>query len=348
MSATCDGTPTAPLTQEQPETASSENGHKEWWEQTGKIARPANRNGKNDPQPAPGQADALPAANSTNIIPTTVHKTPASQRSDLPSWLTEQPTKSAMPALRPSSLSNTAHVPVAPAVKPSPAEWQPPQPSPLSHLTQPTQPQMRISGPLARKQSTDSHKSATKNKDTGPRRIPSPEWQPPEYSPISPTYSEPLPELSPATPTTSGPLTNSDPLTNTAKAGAQRTPRRNYQALVAALQTVGYSTKGFIAVAIVSLDGQPIAQVAIDDLDISPMCRHFSQMLQAALQSLGQSNGGHYQETLITSATRYILLRLVGNDRESFQVLITTREADPVESREVMANVEAAIAAALR
>jgi predicted regulator of Ras-like GTPase activity (Roadblock/LC7/MglB family) len=114
------------------------------------------------------------------------------------------------------------------------------------------------------------------------------------------------------------------------------------------LQTIGYSITGFIAAAVVNLDGQPIAQVAIDDLDISPMCLHFSRVLQGALQSLSESNWGKYEDTIITSADRHILLRIVGSDKEAFQVLITTRESEPAESLEVMANVEGAIGAALR
>jgi CheY-like chemotaxis protein/predicted regulator of Ras-like GTPase activity (Roadblock/LC7/MglB family) len=332
-----EGTPTVTRIQEQPEAVN--NGHKEWWEQTGKIARIDNLHGKSESPPAPSEATTQPLVNGTNIIPATIHKTPVSQHSDLPSWLTEQPAKSDMSMLHPSSLSNTAQVPLTPPVKPSPAEWQPPQPPPLSHLTQPTQPQTRISGPLARRQPTSSHKSATRNRDTSTRHATSPEWQPPEYSPILPAQSGPLPQPPPAIRTTSGPLIN------TSKADAQRP--RNYPALIAALQTVGYSTKGFIAAAVVSLDGQPIAQVAVDDVDISPMCHHFSQILQGALQSLEQGNWGNHQETLISSATRYILLHLVGTNAEAFQVLITTRDTDPVENLEVMANVEAAIATAL-
>ncbi len=325
-------TPTTTLTQEQPEGVN--NAQKEWWEQTGKIAR-IDMPGKSVPQLAPSEATTLPPGNATNIIPTTIPKTPVSQRSELPSWLTEQPTQSDMSMLRPSALSNTAHVPVTPPVKPSPAEWQAP-PS-----------QTRISGSLARKQSTGSHKSPTRNKDASTDPATSPEWQPPEYSPVFPTHSGPLPESSPAIRTTSGPLTNSGPLINTSRATGQRTPKRNYQALTAALQTVGYSTKGFIAAAVISLNGQPIAQVAIDDLDISPVCHHFSQILQGALQSLKQGKWGNCQETLISSATHYILLRLIGTDVAAFQLLITTRDADPIESFEVMANVEAAITSAL-
>jgi predicted regulator of Ras-like GTPase activity (Roadblock/LC7/MglB family) len=123
--------------------------------------------------------------------------------------------------------------------------------------------------------------------------------------------------------------------------------KRNYPALAAALQTLGYSVAGFIASAVVSLDGTPIAQVAVDDLDISPMCAHLSGIVQNTLQALQQGYFDHYEHTIITSNTQHILLRLVGKQQEVFQVLITTRETNPNESLDVMANVEAAIVTAL-
>jgi DNA-binding response OmpR family regulator len=123
--------------------------------------------------------------------------------------------------------------------------------------------------------------------------------------------------------------------------------RRNYAALAAALQTVGYSVTGFVASAVVGLDGMPIAQVAVDELDISPQCLHFSLIMQGTLHALDLRQGKNYEHTVITSETQHILLRLVGNKRDVFQVLITTRETSPAESLEIMANVEAAIAAAL-
>jgi CheY-like chemotaxis protein/predicted regulator of Ras-like GTPase activity (Roadblock/LC7/MglB family) len=128
---------------------------------------------------------------------------------------------------------------------------------------------------------------------------------------------------------------------------AQRAVKRNYPALVSALQTIGYSIPGFIAAAVVGLDGQPIAQVAIDDLDISPTCAHFSRILQSALHALADGAWGGYEDTIITSGDRYILLRIVANDTDAFQVLITSRASDPAESLEVMANVEGTIGAAL-
>jgi predicted regulator of Ras-like GTPase activity (Roadblock/LC7/MglB family) len=136
-------------------------------------------------------------------------------------------------------------------------------------------------------------------------------------------------------------------LTNMHKLGTHQPTKRNYSNLVAALQTVGYSISGFIATAVASFDGQPIAQVTIDDIDISQLCSYFSNILQGVLMSLKEGNGSDYEDTVITSADRHILLRIVGSDKEAFHVLITTREAKPSESLEVMTNVDAAIVAAL-
>jgi len=126
-----------------------------------------------------------------------------------------------------------------------------------------------------------------------------------------------------------------------------RQSKRNYPALVSALQTLGYSLPGFIASAVVSIDGQPIAQVAVEDLDISPLCSEFSALLRGALLTLNQGNWGRHEDTIITSTSHHIVLRVLGSESQTFQVLITTRESDPVESLEVMANVEGAIVAAL-
>lgn len=137
---------------------------------------------------------------------------------------------------------------------------------------------------------------------------------------------------------------------NTGVTGAQRNLKRsyNYASLVSALQTLGYSVNGFVAAAVVGLEGQPIAQVAVDDLDIAPMCKHFSVILKSILESLDQRSWGNHEETVITSTDRHILMRIVGNEKNAFLVLITSRESDSLESLEVMANVEGAITAALR
>ena len=143
-------------------------------------------------------------------------------------------------------------------------------------------------------------------------------------------------------------LQESGRMASVGSGGASRAVKRNYSTLVSALQTLGYSISGFVATAVITLEGQPIAQVAIDDLDISSMYGYFSTILQGALRSLDHVGGGNYEDTMITSSDRYLLLRFIGNAKDIFQVLITTREADPLASLEMMANVEEAISAALR
>lgn len=346
------------------------NNGKEWWQPSEKIPALNNGNGYHtnaaDTPATPAVKGQKPpnTPNGSNITPTSVRKTPTGQRADLPSWLTEQPTRSDIPMLRPSSLSGTAKVPAAPPPQPtptprsSPAEWQPMQPAqpvqptqPMRPVQPPQPPQAKTTGQLPRKQPTGPQKMLTKSSEMGNRRtgVPSPEWQPPEQTP-----SGSLPGVSRPGRTSDALSPNewhdSGPLDTTGKMGAQRSTKpskRNYAALVAALQTLGYSIPGFVAAAVVSMDGQPIAQVAVDDLDISGMCSSFSHILQGVLQSLEYGKWGNYEDVVITSAERHILLRIVSDDKAAFQVLITSRAADPVESLEVMANVEGAIGAAL-
>src|SRR5579875_1402646 len=145
------------------------------------------------------------------------------------------------------------------------------------------------------------------------------EWQPPTVA------SSPLQSLSIA-PRNSGAMSGVEtpppgtrlfsPGGDTSKQQATR-QGYNYDALVLALQTLGYTVTGFIAAAVVTLDGQPIAQVAVDDLDISRVCRHFSTILKSVLQSLDQGAWGEYEDMVITSGDRRILMGLVGQAKNA-------------------------------
>ncbi len=337
---------------------------KEWWQQTGK--RPGIPNGNNSgtgnlpPFPGPiAKTPVLPShrsqAQNTPAPAMSNQSAVGVPRADLPSWLTEQPAKTEKPNLRPSALSTTARIPATPVVKPHPAEWQPPMNTPLPAQTaqnaqpiikQSAQPMARTTEPFSVKEATAPRNAVSIAGKT--RRTASPEWQPPEQ-PVSPhPTSEPLQNLSPARRISEElPPDGRDRFIESTPE-VQRSPKRNYPALVAALQTLGYSITGFIAAAVVSMEGQPIAQVAIDDLDISQLCKPFSFMLQGALQSLEQQQWGAYEHMVITSADRHILLNVIGDAQDAFQVLITTRASDPAESLEVMENVEGAIGAALK
>jgi DNA-binding response OmpR family regulator/predicted regulator of Ras-like GTPase activity (Roadblock/LC7/MglB family) len=277
--------------------------------------------------------DGLPLPAAVNITPSTVRKTPVSQRGDLPSWLVEQPTKSDMPILRPFSLSSTDPIPT----KSSPAEWQP------------TPPRARITEQFPRKQPTGPQKSLSKTTADGKKQTGSPEWHPSEED-TPHNGSSPSRRTSGALHAEAAAPSDSPTLTNMQKLASpvlKRLTKHNYATLVAALQTLGYSITGFIATAVVGLNGQPIAQVTIDDVDISQLCGHFSSVLQGIISSLQEGGWGDYEDTVITSAYRHILIRIVGSDKNAFHVLVTTRESEPLESIEVMANVEAAIATAL-
>src|SRR5579872_6778048 len=348
---------------------------KEWWQQTDKHPGIQNGAGTGNVRTIPGSIAKTPVlhprhsqAQGTNTpdLASSDSSAEATPGEDLPSWLTEQPAKMEKPNLRPSALSNTARIPATPSVKSHPAsEWRVPAKTPQPGTRQTTQPTGRTTEPFAKDATSPRNAVGTTGKM---HRTASPEWQPPE--PTQPTQpmppvtsrpnSEPLQSLSPAR-KKSGELSydeRSRTGENTSLAGrdrfatpapdGQRPTKRNYPALVAALQTLGYSISGFIAAAVVSMDGQPIAQVAIDDLDISQLCKPFSIMLQGALQSLEQQHWGSYERMVITSADRHILLNVVGEAQDAFQVLITTREAAPAESLEVMQNVEGAIGAALK
>lgn len=303
----------------------------------------------------------------TSITPSTVRKTPEGQRTDLPSWLIEQPTQFTMPALRSSSLSGSGEVPATPIAKALPAGWQTaPTAAKTAEQSSYKQsshiPERQQSSPewhpvedvgVRQPQSTDSQglqleslSSGRRTDDLSPPTAKHMSGPLPTNGPTATLGSNPPPENTTLAREVTGSSTWESIKSSTGSQW-QRASKRNYTALVAALQTLGYTIPGFVATAVVSMDGQPIAQVAVDDLDISKMCRYFSTIMQGMLLSLDQGAWGHYEDTIITSTSQRILLRLVGSERESFQVLITTRESDVVQSLKIMVKVEAAIESAL-
>jgi DNA-binding response OmpR family regulator/predicted regulator of Ras-like GTPase activity (Roadblock/LC7/MglB family) len=275
-------------TEEVEELAGLHEGSKEWWQLTGKVAVARNK------------MAAFKVKISTVPLPTPlnhgnngVHQTAITSRTDLPSWLTDQPTMVEIPAVGPSTDANLLWRSTEPPISP---EWQPTEVDDI----------VSLSGPLLESLVT-AHK-------------------------------------------TSGPLSNETAADAASDSFNEQQAliksKYNYTSLVSALQTLGYTINGFLAAAVVSLDGRTMAHVAVDNLDISGMSIHFSYILQSILQ-LDEGAWGGYEHTVITHADRHILLRLVGSEKNAFQVLITTRDADPQHSLEIMANAESAISAAL-
>lgn len=332
---------------------------KEWWQHTGQIERLRNDVGSRlDGSAASTSAmDALTNGNG-KAKSNDEFEMPTNSPIELPSWLTDQPTSQNIPIMQQPAFSSSGI-----SATSIPPEWQS---------------SLEIPGNLSPNWSDVSQQLPAYESEVLLSASPSwpsvesSSWQATELPPITPVLWEsefveqsgPFPASnngvyggqngSVADVASSGngfleTLQDSNPLLSTSSLKAQRiAAKRNYAALVSALQTLGYSIIGFIAAAVVSIDGHPVAQVAVDDLDISNICRYFSTIQKNALQVLGDPEEDDYEETVITSSTRHILMRIVDTDKKAFLVLITTREASPTESLEVMANVEGAISAALR
>ena len=293
----------------------------------------------------------------TSITPSTVHKTSVGQRTDLPSWLMDQPTQFDMPAIRPSSLTGSDKVPAAPIDKATSSEWQSTESAARIAEQSEVEQSSNVSShrqsspewPLAEKPGVSQLRSLTSAKKTDDFSAP-PSQQKSDLLPTNgsnPTLTTDNLHGNVASVTDTARSSSSERIQSTVDAHAGRTQKRNYAALSETLQTLGFSIPGFIATALVSMDGQPIAQVAVDDLDISRLYEYFSNSMQSALRALGEGAFGHYEDTIITSLTHFILFRLVGSSRDTFQVLIVTRDTDPVECLEIMANIEPALEAAL-
>jgi DNA-binding response OmpR family regulator len=314
---------------------------RDWWERTGSL--PHIEQQAPYMQPSDSEVTAafkiegntsVDGKGNRAITPSTVHKTPTGQRADLPSWLTDQPTASNMRALRSMSPTSATsprlpRVPNTPIPSSSSPEWQ----TPLSP---------NASGSLA----TDQTNGA-RNTLPAPN-VPAPEalsvWQSSGGVERRQTTSnlQPLSSIS----------SLNKQLLNIASTGPLQPQDEerygyNYSALISALETLGYTIPSFIATAIVTMDGQPVAQVAVDERDITVLCRQYAGVLKTILLSLEQNQWGDYQDTIITSTDRFIILRVIGEERKVFQLLITTHETVPANSLQEMSNVKAAINAAL-
>jgi DNA-binding response OmpR family regulator/predicted regulator of Ras-like GTPase activity (Roadblock/LC7/MglB family) len=301
---------------------------KEWWESTGRITSVQANQGNNPSFMLPGDTSGLSlnrrAPVSGELGPATLpsaQSAPVNSSPPLPSWLTDQPTASSLPVIRTDeTFPLTKNVPSTPTLRSSSPEWG---------LSPSTTDAVDIPSP--------------KRLDRAEREVSSPsgEW------PLQSIMQQPIEqEVSYALPTgeSQPEEEQEDNLQGLQQLALQD---YNYPALVSALQTLGYSIPGFIAAAVVSMDGQPIAQVAVEDVDIAQVCRLLSSTLRGITQMLAQEAWGDCEQIVVTSSARHVFVGIVGETVKAFQVLITSREADPSECKQIMANVEGAIAAAL-
>jgi DNA-binding response OmpR family regulator/predicted regulator of Ras-like GTPase activity (Roadblock/LC7/MglB family) len=355
----------------------------EWWQKTGWLPRVDSRAGPTPEETSVGAP--LPPLSGEQ-----------GSHSDLPSWLTEQPTMNSIPALRPSSLSSSGELPIVrsqplenPAINRGLSAW-----GDAAQVSRTGVMSTGVSRGVINHARTEIHHAPTERPSVSSRKtleLPATRdsREGSRLEELSRVGTSPAPTpvagvrgaiaqtvwgtvsnaglagaLVPPTIDRGGrgmmnhARTENDTRTDHARMeggsyasdsmSMRRILKRNYSTLVSALQTLGYSIPGFVATAVITLDGHPIAQVAIDDLDISPLYGYLSTMLQGVFLSLEHVNWGGFEDTVINSADRRILLRLVGDDREAFHILVTTQEADSVESLKLMANVAGAMAAALQ
>ena len=269
----------------------------------------------------------------------------------------DQPTQFDMPAIHPSSLTGSDKVPAAPIGKATSSEWQSPASAARIDDQSEVEQSSNVSShgqrspewQLAEKPGVSQLRSLTSARKTDDFSAP-PSQQKSDLLPTNgsnPTLTTDNLHGNVASVTDTARSSSSERIQSTVDAHAGRTQKRNYAALSETLQTLGFSIPGFIATALVSMDGQPIAQVAVDDLDISSLCDYFSISVQGAFRALDEGAFGHYEDTIITSLTHFILLRLVGSSSDIFQVLIVTRDMDPVKCLEMMINIGPALEAAL-
>ncbi|GHO73661.1 hypothetical protein KSD_14320 [Ktedonobacter sp. SOSP1-85] len=317
----------------------SDEAQKEWWERTGELPRldeammrewskgqVVNTNGL---QPA-AQAEAGNDGQAQLFAPQPSMQAPQDilAQQPLPSWLTDQPTASNLPVIRPGMTE--------PGQASSPAqggEWSDPYQAGGSgpvYGSSGLYPLQQGSGmqPAIRPESVNEVGGETMRRPA-----------------ITNNHLQSFQARN-----TSGPLPINNSVSGVESAQANQSQNRdafNYPALSTALQTLGYSVKGFVAAAVVSIEGSPLAQISVDDSDVTPLCAPLSAMMKSAQQGAELGGWGACEDVLLRNAGRYIMARIVGSRRSTFLVVITTHEANPAESLSIVANIESAVNAAL-
>ena len=320
--------------------AASGNVQKEWWEQTGSMASATTHVSGSDYSRDANTLDGLIKAAET-MTPLQGQNAGVKKRTDLPSWLTDQPTASDLPVIKTAPrLSTTPAIPETPAIKNPVEEWSPPR----DQVTTTDQLQPRPFVPP---------QNGSLFRETETLTPSAPEWSPPQPTLPSGWQDSRVGARNGSRGSENESLASLDSqdansLTSSGSIKAQQPVSRNYAVLVSALQTLGYTIAGFVAAAIVTIDGQPIAQVVLDDMDISKMCKYFSTIQKGILVALDQEEWGGYEDTVITSAERSIIMRMIGSDKRTFLVLMTTRNANSADSLTVISDVEETIKQALR
>ena len=85
---------------------------------------------------------------------------------------------------------------------------------------------------------------------------------------------------------------------------------------------------GISAVAIVNLDGTPVAGGSFDDtIDVMLPAAYFTEVVKSSRESFNVTNWGKFEDVLITSTTHYIVMRMVSQDIY-FGAAVTVRKGN--------------------
>jgi DNA-binding response OmpR family regulator/predicted regulator of Ras-like GTPase activity (Roadblock/LC7/MglB family) len=291
---------------------------KEWWQLTGKMA---SMNGQQQQPATSSDFEETMMLRQSDLTDAESSK-PSSQPPALPSWLTGEPAAPSQPStVRPAGDFSAEASQLFSS--PSSPEWPP-------------------SGSQSTGQIPPFDDIAT---SPIPPSFPEPEWPMSVAEPQS-LSEEPAPLVQSADVSWMFDGNESEEEASTSLQ-EEESEKYNYPALVSALQTLGYSIHGFIAAAVVGLNGHPIAQVTVDDIDISRLCQSMSGLLRHATQTIGQEQWGDCEQFSVTSAQRRVFVHMLGEKRNAFQMLVTAYDVDLVQCMEIMTNVEGAIEAAL-
>ncbi len=171
---------------------------KEWWQDSAKsrsVGRSGNLQavtGSGSPalESAPDRNRPAASTNGSSITPSTVRKTTTGQRSDLPSWLMDQPTQFELQAMRPSSLSGTGQLAATPTSKPPLAEWPSEEPSHPVRSVRPATPATSSATSTNRNGKTPYPGVDTSAKAPSPHPA---EWQAPQKAPANASSFSDLP-----------------------------------------------------------------------------------------------------------------------------------------------------------
>jgi predicted regulator of Ras-like GTPase activity (Roadblock/LC7/MglB family) len=85
---------------------------------------------------------------------------------------------------------------------------------------------------------------------------------------------------------------------------------------------------GIASVAIVNLDGTPVAGGSFDEnLDVMLPAAYFTEVVKSSRESFNVTNWGEFEDVLITSNTHYIVMRMV-SDSIYFGAAVSVRKGN--------------------